>query len=153
MSKMVGHVDALFGGKRVRLQLARDIPSALAIEAQVGSLYALMMRFADPAGGWTVNDVRTILARAHPEPRGLFHGLDRPRVAPISGAAPPDPPAQRGVPSDTLNPVFAGKPAATYAPLAALVLEAFLLGLRPDRAAWDERTALSDASTGEEAAA
>jgi hypothetical protein len=136
--EMVGHVDAVFGGRAVRFELARDLPSLLKLETEIGSLRGLLGRFE--AGTWLMSDVRAILARAHPVERGIFLGLTRhPAYDPITGERVHTPTApQMGIEPSRLDPILGLAPPITYALLAARVLEAMLYGLPPERVAWDE---------------
>jgi len=147
-SKTVGHVDAVFGGKRVRFELARDVGSVLALEQELGSLMAVGLRL-ERNDGWTLAEVRTILARAHAPAKGGLAGIERPfHVAPGLSRTPPAPPVQRGVDPLTIDPTLSAAPTGTYRALAVLVLEALMLGVPPERAVWDERqsTILAEAA-------
>lgn len=146
----VGHVDAIFGGKPVRFELARDAASLLSLELQVGSLRGLLGRFQE--GTWLMSDVRAILARAHPVTGGMSLGYERKpfqsfRAAQLMAALPLP---QKGVDPLQIDGTLGAAPPITYALLAARVLEAMLYGIEPARAAWDER---QPAGPPEEAAA
>lgn len=137
--EMVGHVDAIFGGKTVRFELARDLPSLLKLEADLGSIRGALGRFE--SGTWLMADVRTILARAHPVGQDIFPGLTRPRAHdPLTGALLSTPTApQMGCDPARLDATLGAAPPITYALLAARVLEALLYGVTLDRSRWDER--------------
>lgn len=162
MSEIVHHVDATFGGASVRFQLNRDHDTVTKLEDAVGSVSACWGRFN--SGDWTMRDVRTILALAHPAPkqgRGMFVHLRPPleierAMAHLRGeryqrkAPPPEP---RGVDPATIDAVTASRPLATYAPLAGAILAAAFIGLPKNAAVFDERAPLIAGPPAEEAAA
>lgn len=172
MKTLVPHVDAIFGGKPVRFELYRDPSTVNDLEAAIGSANGAWGRFM--LGTWTVGDIRTILALAHPKPadhgRGLYHPL-RPDLAAypfglnaaLRGVTIPKPVqpqrVPRGVPPDWIDRVLASRPLATYAGLAGLVLQAAMIGLPEPLARFDERSALDsvreqyDETSGDGAAA
>lgn len=170
--KTVSHVDAVFGGRRLRFELQRDIHSLLDLENDLGSIRGCLGRFLDNT--WRVSDVLTILARAHPapvqradapaDPLRTVAGLDQAsnalrRAAGLperhTAPAPPAPPAgsRPGVNPGMLNRILSAAPPTVYAILAARILEALLYGIEPARAEWDEKNPTGEASAAEEAAA
>lgn len=84
------------------------------LEAAIGSPLAALNRFR--SGGWRVEDIRLVLAHAHPDAVPL-HRLTR---------------------VDAVDAAFEVRPAAIYALLATRLLEAMLLGLDPAAARFDE---------------
>lgn len=129
MSKTVSHVDAIFGGKSVRFELSRSPDVIGPLEKDLGSINAAWGRFI--TGDWTIVDVATILAAAHPhipvpakEPE-LSHQLAMMGGKTLtSKATRPLSPREMGV-------MMMRRPLATYVPLAAAVLTAAFLG-RPE---------------------
>ena len=111
---LVNQVDAAFGGQAVRFSLSRDPQACASLEAAIGSPFGAYKRFV--ANLWTVTDVRLVLAHATPGV-WLLHGHTR--VAAVDAA-------------------LTARSAVTYAPLAVRILEAFLFGLEPARAVFDE---------------
>ena len=126
MSTKVRHVDAVFGGKPVRFEIT-DEPSTMHVLEHVVRMspFEAFRRFAD--GTWTLKDVRSVL--------GLSYGGRADLKAIVDGGA--------GLPRD-LHPVraaLASGPPGPYAMLAAQVLEAYLFGIDPKLAKFDERKA------------
>lgn len=150
MTKTVSHVQAKFGGRSVRFELPRQPAAIGALEKEIGSIPAAWGRFG--AGDWRIGDVRAILVAAHPavkkppqEP-GLSH-----RLAMLEGKT--IPPEMRAVPPERIDRVMTGRPFATYARLATLILVAALFGLPETDAVFDEDGALVAAPPPDEAAA
>ncbi|WP_131193721.1 GTA-gp10 family protein [Lichenihabitans psoromatis] len=111
-------VEAIFAGDPVRFALRPDQASVESLEAAIGSPFAAFTRFRD--GVWTISDIRMVLGHAFPD-AVLMQGLTR--VA-------------------TVDAAIVARPAATYAPLAIKILEAFLFGLAADQARFVEGPAL-----------
>lgn len=109
----VDHVDATFGGERVRFRLAPEhLPG---FEAAIqGPAYQCFTRFA--GGWWTFRDVEAVLTAALP--------LD------VDAAA-----ARR------VQAALRSRPPAVYAVLATKILEAALFGIDPAVAVFDEEVA------------
>jgi hypothetical protein len=107
-------VDAVFAGRRLRFELRRDAHAVVSLEAAIGSPFAAFLRFG--TGAWSMTDVRMVLSHAYPGAT-LLHRLTR--VAVVEAA-------------------IEAKPATTYAWLAQKTLEAFLMGLDPALATFDE---------------
>ncbi|MGG3810972.1 hypothetical protein ABEV34_04885 [Methylorubrum rhodesianum] len=154
MTKTVNHVDAKFGGRRVRFELYRDRDTVDRLESVVGSVSACWQRFQ--AGTWTMADVRTILAVSHPAPASRLSSyapLSLSSIrARIDGRTEPAPtPRQpRGVDLSAIDAVLSQRPLALYGPLAAMILAAACYGLPAPVAVFDEDAA--PAGSGEAAA-
>lgn len=115
----VDHVDALFGGERIRFRVAAaDLPSLEALLG--GSAYQCFTKFA--GGFWTLAELETVIAFAWPSPDGGERGAGIPADARLS--------VQR-----TLRSV----PPGIYAALAMRILDAALFGLDETAACFDER--------------
>lgn len=140
-TKLVNHVDAVFGGRSVRFQLHRDRTTVDRLEEAVGSVSACWGRFRDAS--WTMRDVRSVLALAHP---GEKRPLDRPVITGealataerLSGKSVPRTTEKRGADLSVIDTVIATRPLAMYAPLAMQVLTAALFGLPEDGATFEE---------------
>lgn len=160
----VSHVDAVFGGRRLRFEIPRDIHSLLDLENSLGSIRGCLDRFIHST--WLVSDVLTVLAHAHPAPRSRTDapldtrrtvasadeatnsirraaGLPERHTARLGPAAPAE--RRPGVNPAMLNRILSSAPPTVYAILAARILEALLYGIEPARAQWDEKN-----PTGEE---
>lgn len=114
-TEKVRHVDAVFGGKEVRFELAQDHFHFSLFEAQLDAkaAYGCLQSFMD--GRWSVHDVRVILRFAYPG-KGAAWGLCRETDA-VLEANPPGP----------------------YALLAMRVLEAGVFGIKSELAVFDEK--------------
>lgn len=111
---MVRHVDAIFGGRPVRFRFSapRELMIPLHYAVALQSPFATFQRFV--SGLWTMDDLRTVLSVSY-EGRGLvFRQVDE------------------------VETVLRREPPARYAPLAARILEAFLLGVEERLAVFDE---------------
>lgn len=116
----VDHVDALFGGERIRFRVApADLPSLEAL--LLGSAHQCFTKFA--GGFWTLAELETVIAFAWPSPDD---------AAPRGAGIPVD--ARLSV-QRTLRRV----PPGIYAELAMRILEAALFGLDQAAARFDER--------------
>lgn len=110
MTARVGHVDAVFGGERLRFELLRD--ELVAFETLAGApAFDLLARFA--RGAWSVRELLTVLRFAHP---AGYMG---------SGA--------------TVAEVLRERAPMPYVMLATRVLEAALMGIEAAEAGFDER--------------
>lgn len=141
-AETVPYVDATFGGRRLRFQLERDRETIDKLEAVVGSVSACWGRFR--SGDWTMSDLRTVLALAHPPvpPSGV---PERPRLRSLASVMrevkglPPIPePVRRGVDVDVIDRQILSRPLATYANLGGLIIFTAFTGLPPDEAVFDE---------------
>jgi hypothetical protein len=168
------HVDAVFGGRPVRFELARDVHSLLALENDLGSLSGCLGRFV--AGTWLVSDVLTVLSRAHPRPRqgrqpetivsmmqtvgsveeatgSIREAVGLPARPSIQQRLPAAPAPTQGINPALLGGILSAAPPTVYAILAARVLEALLYGIEPARVQWDERNPTDEDERQEGAAA
>lgn len=154
MTKSVSHVDATFGGRRLRFELYRDRDTVDRLESAIGSVSACWGRFN--SGDWTVSDVRAVLAMAHPMPSARLADYSPMSLASIrariDGRTEPAPtPRQpRGVDLSAIDAVLSQRPLALYGPLAAMILAAACYGLPAPVAVFDEDAA--PAGSGEAAA-
>lgn len=130
MASKVTHIDATFGGKSRRFEIARD--KLTGFEYLAGqSAYSLFTKIA--ANGWTIDDLERVLGCAlmdwsAPESRLNRVTLNALRLAvgPLRGSgAIVIPPA---ITADVRR-VFEGAGPARYAPLALMILEASLFGV------------------------
>lgn len=149
MTKTVSHVDALFGGQRLRFELQRDRETIDKLESAVSSVSACWGRFN--SGDWTMKDVRTVLALAHPHVPvpGMLKKPELRSLANVMREAkglPPKPEPTflppRGVNVEVIDRVLAVRPLATYAPLAGAILTAAFIGLPAAAAVFDESAPL-----------
>jgi hypothetical protein len=115
------HVDATFGGQELRFQLARDDRAIAYLEHAIGSPFAVWRRLA--SGTWHVRDVQAVLSFAYPGATPLL-------VANVPGIPFPT--------HEAVADVLRRSAPAAYVPLAGALLEAFLFGLEPERARFDE---------------
>ena len=152
----VSHVDAMFGGRPVRFELLRDRETIDKLESAVSSVSACWGRFN--SGDWTMTDVRTVLALAHPHvATPADPAVSRVRtlaetMAELNGRPLPPQPERRGVPVEVIDKVLVTRPLATYAPLAGAILTATFIGLPPAAAVFDDRAPLTGPEPGAEAA-
>lgn len=153
MTKTVNHVDAKFGGRRVRFELYRDRDTVDRLESAIGSVSACWGRFN--SGDWTVNDVRAVLAMAHPAPSTRLSDYSPMSLASIRARIegrkeqPASPRQPRGVDLSVIDAVLSQRPLATYATLASSIITAAFVGLPQAAASFDEDRPLLD--TGGEA--
>lgn len=145
-AETVSHVDATFGGRRLRFELYRDRETVDRLESAVSSVSACWGRFQ--SGTWTMNDVRVVLALAHPAPPTRLTGYSpmslssiRARIEGRKEEVSQPPRQPRGVDLAAIDAVLARRPLATYAPLAAMILAAACYGLPAPAAVFDEDAA------------
>lgn len=103
----VDHIDADFGGERIRFELPRDRKTLKILEASGAPAYLLFQRFA--AGAWSRDDIARILSLAYPGKRSYST-----------------------VPH--VEKTISRTPYGKLVPLAVLVLEAHLFGVESERA-------------------
>lgn len=109
MTARVGHVDAVFGGERLRFELLRD--ELVAFETLAGApAFTVLTRLA--RGAWSVRELATVLRFAHPAGFTASAGA----VAEVLRERAPVP----------------------YVALASKVLEAALMGIDAGEAGFDE---------------
>jgi hypothetical protein len=111
----VGEIQARFGGRELTFRLERNERAVACFEAQAGTAFAMFQRFA--TGHWSPADVALVLAHASVGAPNRSIGLD-----------------------PAVDEVVARAPAGAYAPLAVKALEAFLFGVPPLAATFDEAT-------------
>lgn len=142
MTKSVSHVDATFGGRRLRFELYRDRDTVDRLESAIGSVSACWGRFK--SGDWTVSDVRAVLAMAHPAPSARLADYSPMSLSSIRARIegrkeqPATPRQPRGVDLSVIDAVLSRHPLATYAPLAGAIITAAFIGLPPYAATFDE---------------